>query len=116
MPPVGFGRRTEDGTFCLNPGCRNTHEDVPEADLDAAKELKIYLIDKEKVKAQGGGTQSSKGKDGGKGWRKGGRGKNGGKDLHKGGDNGKGSPASATGKGDDPVWNNDSWAGYVKGK
>ena len=103
MPPVGFGRRTEDGTFCLNPGCRNTHEDVPEADLDAAKELKIYLIDKEKVKAQGGGTQSSKGKDGGKG-------------LYKGGDNGKGSPVGARGKGDDPLWNNDSWAQYGKGK
>ena len=106
MPPVGFGKRNKDGSSCLFPGCRNVHEDVPEEDLEAAKELKIYLMDRDRLKREQGGC---KGKDGAKGHHKGG-----GKDNTKG--NGKGSPAGTHGKGDDPLQSNDSWADYARGK
>ena len=118
-PPIGFGKRNADETLCLNPGCRCLHADIPEEDLEAAKEVKIYLMEREKAKQilqQSGGVSNGRGKDGGKGWHKGGKGKDGGKDGHKGGDSGKGSPADANGKGNDPLWAADSWAQYVKGK
>ena len=101
-PPIGFGKRNADESLCLNPSCRCIHADIPEEDLDAAKEVKIYLMEREKAKQSGGGT-NGKGKDGGKGWYKGGKGKDGGKDWHKGGDSGKGSPADANGQGNDAL-------------
>ena len=107
MPPVGFGKRSQDGKTCLNPDCRNIHEDVPdtEADQYAAKELKEYLLTKPKRSNDGkGGKKGKEGKEG-KGGAKGDNGKN-----------GKGLNAVPVLDGVDPLQVNDAWKSYGGGK
>ena len=108
MPPVGFGKRSDDGLSCRNPNCRNIHEEVPEHDKPAAMELKGFLETRPRrareQSTQGRRWNSTDGKDNkdGKGGAKGDNGKN-----------GKGAQPVIVPDGVDPMTIRDAWKPYV---
>ena len=108
MPPVGFGKRSKDQKTCLNPNCRNIHEEVPEHDKPAAKELKEFFETRPTRREQstpGRRRNGAEGKDGkdGKGGAKGDKGKN-----------GKGTQPVSVPEGVDPLTVQDAWGSYTQ--